>query len=426
MSMSTDRSRHPLSRMSGRGAPSSSLHDSGQRLTDEEVLALGPAIREFLVAAGVLDEVEDLVQETLTRLFEVRDRLEPATVGAYAITTARHLSISEHRQRRTAHRNQHRLFDPSVPDDPHEHAVSTEERAAMARALALLPAQAREALLLQLDRLGPSPTPAAVRARSARGRAAARVNYVVSMRRQTLPSTRCRPVLMAVSAGDLKRQTALRAGEHLLECAACADLAEPLARRDRRLVALVPFPLLLGLKSVRKHALASAALVATCGVALAAGLLAVSQSPAKSESPPSVAAQVGGSDLALGAPARGAGPLAQPARTQVAGTVLFASGSSSLDAAAKQAIASAAQVLLARHATTVVVVGYTDSAATAELNRNLAQQRAVAVATRLGGLVGRGVAISVASAGEADPASSNATASGRDADRRVVITWLAK
>jgi hypothetical protein len=56
-----------------------------------------------------------------------------------------------------------------------------------------------------------------------------------------LPTARCRPVLLALSAGDRRRQLALDAGGHLMQCPTCAELSRPLVERRRSIAMLLPF-----------------------------------------------------------------------------------------------------------------------------------------------------------------------------------------
>ncbi|HST65342.1 MAG TPA: sigma factor-like helix-turn-helix DNA-binding protein, partial [Mycobacteriales bacterium] len=86
-----------------------------------------------------------------------------------------------------------------------------------------------------------------VAARLARARARLRVEHLLALRRVTLPTARCRGVLDALSLGDRARQRTLRAAEHLMGCATCAGLAEPLLQRRRSLTALAPVAVLLAL-----------------------------------------------------------------------------------------------------------------------------------------------------------------------------------
>ena len=74
-------------------------------------------------------------------------------------------------------------------------------------------------------------TPGAIAAQLNRTRAKLRVEYLLETHGDP-PSPQCRPVLLALSAGDRRRQAALRAGDHLLDCNFCAALSEPLL--DRR------------------------------------------------------------------------------------------------------------------------------------------------------------------------------------------------
>jgi anti-sigma regulatory factor (Ser/Thr protein kinase) len=76
-------------------------------------------------------------------------------------------------------------------------------------------------------------TPGAVAAQLARARARLRVEYLLELEPTKPPSGRCRPVLLALSAGDRRRQRELDAGGHLLGCGWCARLSEPLLDRRR-------------------------------------------------------------------------------------------------------------------------------------------------------------------------------------------------
>jgi anti-sigma regulatory factor (Ser/Thr protein kinase) len=80
-------------------------------------------------------------------------------------------------------------------------------------------------------------TPGAVAAQLNRARAKLRVEYLLALEQRQPPTPHCRPVLLALSAGDRRRQRDLDAGGHLLACAWCAGLSEPLL--DRRRMATV-------------------------------------------------------------------------------------------------------------------------------------------------------------------------------------------
>jgi RNA polymerase sigma factor (sigma-70 family) len=215
-------------------------------LGHDDVLELAPLLRR-VVAARVRDRqvVEDLVQETLTRIMSARRRLEPRTLAPYAVVTARNLvrslATSEDRNRRHAHR----LIDLREPMLPEEETLRREESRAITTALARLPEQDREALVahevqgMDTATLAASrdSTPGAVAAQLSRARAKLRVEYLLELEQGEPPTARCRPVLLALSAGDRRRQRDLDAGGHLLECAWCARLSEPLL--DRRGTAAV-------------------------------------------------------------------------------------------------------------------------------------------------------------------------------------------
>jgi RNA polymerase sigma factor (sigma-70 family) len=206
-----------------------------------DVVELAPLLRR-VIAARVRDRhaVEDLVQETLTRVMAARQRLEPRTLAPYAVVTARNLvkslATSEDRSRRHAHR----LIDAREPVLPEEEALRREERRAITTALGKLPQQDREALVahevegtdtatLAISR---DSTPGAVAAQLSRARARLRVEYLLELEQADPPTAHCRPVLLALSAGDRRRQRELDAGGHLLACSWCARLSEPLL--DRR------------------------------------------------------------------------------------------------------------------------------------------------------------------------------------------------
>lgn len=85
---------------------------------------------------------------------------------------------------------------------------------------------------------------------------------------------------------------------------------------------------------------------------------------------------------------------------------------------------SVAKVLAEYNKTMVQITGYTDNTGTVAYNNTLSQKRAAAVATYL---VNRGVAqarISAAGMGPSNPIASNATAAGREQNRRVEISII--
>ncbi len=238
----------------------------------QAVVDLIPLLRR-VVAARVKgpDMVEDLVQETLARVMESADRIDDGALVPYAIVTARNLVRSLARDEERAGRHLHRLRGVT-PETPEEAALREEERRAVATALARLPEDDRRAVVghelhgvdtATLAKRSGS-TPGAVAARLARARARLRVDYLLAAERLTPPTERCRPVLIALSSGDRRRQRALDAGDHLLSCATCSALAEPLVERRRPPAALLAVPGLSPLlRAVRAHPVQTAGAVGT-------------------------------------------------------------------------------------------------------------------------------------------------------------------
>ncbi|HEX2075861.1 MAG TPA: sigma-70 family RNA polymerase sigma factor [Geodermatophilus sp.] len=208
-----------------------------------EVAALIPMVRR-IVAARVTDPaaVEDLVQETLLRVLAAVDRVEAGMLEPYAIVTARHVVASMWREQDRHRRNQHRVADLRSPEMPDEGLLAQEAQTAVSRALSRLPQRERETLLAHelagqdtrslAAELGTSA--GAVAAALNRSRARLRVEYLLAVERAEPPTERCRPVLLALSSGDRRRQREVDAGRHLLECETCARLSQPLLDRGRR------------------------------------------------------------------------------------------------------------------------------------------------------------------------------------------------
>lgn len=103
-------------------------------------------------------------------------------------------------------------------------------------------------------------------------------------------------------------------------------------------------------------------------------------------------------------------------------TILFDTGSYSLNAAAKERLFVAARELRELLADELVIVsGHTDSRGSAESNEVLSLRRAIAVKNYL---AGTGVSVSRMIAfglGERQPVATNGTAEGRKQNRRVVV-----
>lgn len=211
-----------------------------------DVVDLAPVLRR-VIGARVRDAhlVEDLVQEALTRVMSARQRLEPQTLAPYAVVTARNLVASLAASESRNRRYEHLLVDLREPALPEEEALRREERRAITTALEQLPPHEREALVAHevegrdTSSLAASrqSTPGAIATQLSRTRARLRVEYLLALEQTEPPTSRCRPVLLALSAGDRRRQRALDTGRHLLECAWCARLSEPLL--DRRKTAAV-------------------------------------------------------------------------------------------------------------------------------------------------------------------------------------------
>jgi RNA polymerase sigma factor (sigma-70 family) len=208
----------------------------------DDVVELTPLLRR-VIAARVRDShvVEDLVQETLARVMAARRRLEPQTLAPYAVVTARNLTRSLATSEQRSKRHAHRLIDLREPVLPEEEAQRREESRAITTALGKLPQHDQEALVahevegtdtitLAANR---DSTPGAVAAQLSRARARLRVEYLLELEQGEPPTPRCRPVLLALSAGDRRRQRDLDAGGHLLGCTWCARLSEPLLDRRR-------------------------------------------------------------------------------------------------------------------------------------------------------------------------------------------------
>lgn len=274
---------------------STSRHDD----QPQAVSQLTPLIRR-VVAARVQDPqvVDDLVQETLTRLLQARPRLDDGALAPYAVVLARNVAVSFGRSRNVEHRHLHRLVDLRQPDRPEDRALQREEAQALATGLADLPARDRS-LLVESEVEGAdttalaerfSATPGAIASQLARARAKLRVNYLLAIRGVDLPTDRCRSVLNALSAGDRRRQRALDAGRHLLDCGVCHQLSEPLVKRRRALVGWLPLGVTKPVTGVwdwlrnlpRPVSAGAGAVVA--GALVVAGILAIS--PERPSPPP--------------------------------------------------------------------------------------------------------------------------------------------
>ncbi len=277
------------------------MGDAANASSAEDVVAIEPVIRR-VVAARVANpsDIDDLVQDCLERLLGAHDRLAPETVLPYGIVTARNVVTSH--MRTTARRATAAplIADLREPDRPEDGLLAGEAHTAMETALNQLSAEERADILAYYDAVPAANREAveasgALRVRMARIRAKLRLEYLLAFRHAELPSEQCRRVLLAVSAGDTRRQRQLQAGQHLLHCPVCATLSEPLSKRSAALTAFTfPAALLARLAvKARAHpvqagasAAAGTAAVATA-VVVGSGMLSASPAPARHHPPAS-------------------------------------------------------------------------------------------------------------------------------------------
>jgi len=270
---------------------------------DSALVAVETPLRRIVAAQrGGDGEVDDVVQEALARLVAARPRLDDATLLPFAVVTARNLSTTSVRRSERTRRHLPRLIDLNAPERPDERAVRAEQEQAVREALRALPEHERRLLLAHelegrdtaaLAELVGS-TPGGVAARLARIRARTRVEYVLALRRVELPTPRCKPILLALSAGDLRRQRALGAGRHLLSCAVCSSVSEPLTERSSALAGLLPWagsPVAAGLVDrLRQPQTQVAASAVAVVAAVAVGVAVTSGDPAPAAPAASAAA----------------------------------------------------------------------------------------------------------------------------------------
>jgi RNA polymerase sigma factor (sigma-70 family) len=218
----------------------------GDRTTSasvHEVIAVEPVIRRVVAArAANAADIDDLVQDCLERLLVARERLAPEAILPYAVVVARNLVTSHAKSATRRSAAVPRILDASQPERPDDVLLAGEARNAMLAALAQLSDQERREVLTYYSadsaKAASPESPGALRVRMARTRAKLRLEYVLAFRHLELPTPRCRGVLLAISAGDTRRQRELDAGQHLLDCETCATLSEPLGRRSIALTAI--------------------------------------------------------------------------------------------------------------------------------------------------------------------------------------------
>jgi serine/threonine-protein kinase RsbT len=258
-----------------------------------EVLVVEPVIRRVVAARANPADVDDLVQDCLERLLVARERLAPEAILPYAVVTARNLVSSHAKSAMRRAAAVPRIVDTSEPDRPEDVVLAGEARRAMTAALSRLSRSERKDILAYYHS-GPAPAGeaeqnrGALRVRMSRTRAKLRLEYLLAFRHLELPTPLCRSVLLAISAGDRRRQREFNAAQHLLDCGTCAALSEPL---DRRSVALTAITIPVGfagwiVSKVRAHPVhAAVSVTATSAVAATAAVLLV-PSPAHAGRPP--------------------------------------------------------------------------------------------------------------------------------------------
>jgi RNA polymerase sigma factor (sigma-70 family) len=207
----------------------------------DPIADLVPVIRR-VVAARLNNpaQIDDIVQETLSRVMAARSRVERDTLAPYAVATARNLISTTVQREKRARQSAHLLVgsDDTEPR-PEDEAVRRAEATLLNAAMSRLPQADREILLehevegrdTATLAAGRGSTPGAVAARLARTRARLRVEYLIVSSGAEPPTDRCRPVLLALSAADRRRKAELDVPGHLLACDFCADVSSRLLQQ---------------------------------------------------------------------------------------------------------------------------------------------------------------------------------------------------
>ena len=265
------------------------MDDASSEERHRRVVEVEAVVRR-VIAARVRDpsNADDLVQDTMARLLQTRSELSEGALVGYAVASARNSVVSHQRRQQRRERLEPKVVEPDMPVDPEAAVIASEEQQAIRDALHTLDVDERRWLVAHeveqvpiadlADQAGA--TPVALAARLSRARARLRVEYLLALRRVRLPTPECKPVLLALSSGDRRRQEALGVGSHLVSCRPCAVLSDPLVARRRGLAALWPFPALGRLadhvrQHVKQHPAQSAGAAVASGVVLAGLVLAV-------------------------------------------------------------------------------------------------------------------------------------------------------
>jgi outer membrane protein OmpA-like peptidoglycan-associated protein len=108
-------------------------------------------------------------------------------------------------------------------------------------------------------------------------------------------------------------------------------------------------------------------------------------------------------------------------KVTVRNEILFDYNSAALRSASRDELREMAEVFNRYNDTTIVVAGHTDSTGSDSYNDRLSDRRASSVANYLEDLGVRGSRLDAVGYGESRPKSSNSSASGRQANRRVEL-----
>jgi RNA polymerase sigma factor (sigma-70 family) len=217
--------------------------EPAEQAEQADVASLIPIVRRIVMArVGQHPSAEDLVQETLVRVLAASSRIDPGMLEPYAIVTARNVIASMWRDKDRGERNLHRVVDLRPVPEPDEDLLAAEIQSAVAKALERLSDRERATLLAHevtgedtqslAKKTGISA--GAVAAQLNRTRARLRVEYLLAVENAEPPTERCRPVLLALSSGDRRRQREVNAASHVLECPLCSRLCQPLMERGHQ------------------------------------------------------------------------------------------------------------------------------------------------------------------------------------------------
>jgi RNA polymerase sigma factor (sigma-70 family) len=254
---------------------------------DRDALAdVGDVVRRTLAArTRDRDLIDDLTQETLLRVAGTERPLSPDDRRAYAVVTARNLLTSHYRRRSVQDRHLHRLVEYGEGGGPEQRMLDQEETAALTSAMSRIEPEERELLVrhevggTDLATLAGEAdvSNGAIAMRLARARANLRLEFLLVFRRLRLPTDRCRPVLLALAAGDRRRQAQLDAAAHVDTCPTCSSLLGPMTERDRRVAGWLIVPAGKAARRVRRFAQEHWAATGTAAIlaAAAGGLIVV-------------------------------------------------------------------------------------------------------------------------------------------------------